>query len=94
MFHGIGCLPWEYKIQLNKDVQPVVHPPRRVPVPKKEAMKTELDQMVADKIVTTEPTDWVSSVLQFLRRMDQSVFVWIQEVWTLPLSALTTPYRQ
>ena len=94
VFHGIGCLPWEYKIQLNKDVQPVVHPPRRVPVPKKEAMKTELDQMVADKIVTTEPTDWVSSVLQFLRRMDQSVFVWIQEVWTLPLSALTTPYRQ
>ena len=34
-----------------------------MPVPKKEAMKTELDQMVADKIVTTEPTDWVSSVL-------------------------------
>ena len=36
-----------------------------MPVPKKEAMKTELDQMVADEIVTpvTEPTDWVSSVL-------------------------------
>jgi len=36
-----------------------------VPVPKKEAMKTALDKMVADKIVTpvTEPTDWVSSVL-------------------------------
>ena len=36
-----------------------------MPVPKKKAMKTELDQMVADKIVTpvTEPTDWVSSIL-------------------------------
>ena len=36
-----------------------------MPVPKNEAMKTELDQMVADKIITpvTEPTDWVSSVL-------------------------------
>ena len=36
-----------------------------MPVPKKEAMKTELDKMVADKMVTpvTEPTDWVSSVL-------------------------------
>ena len=36
-----------------------------MPVPKKEAMKTELDKMVADKIIipVTEPTDWVSSVL-------------------------------
>ena len=58
-------MPKEYNIQLNKDVQPVVHPPQRVPVPKKEAMNKELDQMVADKIVTpvTESTDWVSSVL-------------------------------
>ena len=65
VFQGIGCLPGEYSIELSKDVQPVVHPPRRVPVPKKEAMKAELDRMVADKIVTpvTEPTDWVSSVL-------------------------------
>ncbi len=65
MFHGIGCLPGEYNIQLNKEVQPVVHTPRRVSVPKKEAMKTELDRMVADKIIipVTEPTDWVSSVL-------------------------------
>ena len=65
VFQGIGCLPGEYSIELNKDVQPVVHPPRRVPVPKKEAMKTELDKMVADKIVAlvTKPTDWVSSVL-------------------------------
>ena len=34
-------------------------------MPKKEAMKIELDKMVAGKIITTvtEPTDWVSSVL-------------------------------
>ena len=65
VFQGIGCLPGEYNIQLSKDVHPVVHPPRRVPVPKKEAMKTELDKMVAKEIITpvTEPTDWVSSVL-------------------------------
>ncbi|KAL9963770.1 hypothetical protein ACROYT_G027310 [Oculina patagonica] len=61
VFQGIGCLPGEYNIQLSKDVHPVVHPPRRVPVPKKEAMKTELDKMVAKEIITpvTEPTDWV-----------------------------------
>jgi len=27
VFQGIGCLPGEYNIELNKDVQPVVHPP-------------------------------------------------------------------
>ena len=27
VFQGIGCLPREYSIELNKDVQPVVHPP-------------------------------------------------------------------
>ena len=26
VFHGIVCLPGQYNIQLNKDVQPVVHP--------------------------------------------------------------------
>ena len=70
VFQGIRYLPGEYSIRLNKDVQPVVRPPRRVPVPKNEAMKTELDKMVADKIVTpvTEPTYWVSSVLAVLKK--------------------------
>ena len=79
VFHGIGCLPGEYSIQLDKDVQPVVHPPRRVPVPKKEAMKVELDKMVAGKIITpvTEPTDWVSSVLAVPKK---SEFVWTRKI--------------
>ena len=29
VYHGTSCLPGEYNIQLNKDVQPVVHIPRR-----------------------------------------------------------------
>ena len=33
VFHGIGCLPGEYSISLDRNVSPVVHPPRRVPVP-------------------------------------------------------------
>lgn len=43
----------------------MVHPPRRVSVPKKEAMKAELDSMVNNLIITpvTEQTDWVPSVL-------------------------------
>ena len=41
VFQGIGCLPGEYNIQLSKDAHPVVQPPRKVPVPKKESMKTD-----------------------------------------------------
>ena len=39
--------------------------PRKVPVPKKEAIKIELDKRVVDKIITpvTETSDWVSSIL-------------------------------
>ena len=33
VFQGVGCLPAEYSIQLDEEVRPVVHPPRRVPVP-------------------------------------------------------------
>ena len=64
VFQGIVCVLVEYSIQLDKGAQSVVHPPLKVPVPKKEAMKTDLYKMVADKIITpvTEPADWVASV--------------------------------
>ena len=70
VLEGIGCLQREYKIYLNKDVPAVVHPPRRVPVPKKEAMRKELDKMVAEKIIApvTESSDWVSSLLAILKK--------------------------
>ena len=65
VFQGIGCLPGGYSISLHRDVSPVVHPPRRVPVPKKDAMNTELENLVSNQIIApvTEPTNWVSSVL-------------------------------
>ena len=65
VFQCVGFSTGEYNFQLNKDVLPVVHPPRRLPAPKGEAMKTELDKMVADKIIIpfAQPTAWVSSVL-------------------------------
>ena len=43
VFHGIGRLPGEYSISLDRNVSPVVHPPLRVHVPKKDAMKAELE---------------------------------------------------
>ena len=65
VFQGVGCQPGVYSIRRDKEVRPVVHPPRRVPVPKKEAMKAELDKMVTSQIIApvTEPADWVSTRL-------------------------------
>lgn len=61
----VGTLPFEYHIQLKEDSKPVVHPPRRVPVPLKAAVKIELDRMVKMGIIekTNEPTDWVNSMV-------------------------------
>ena len=77
-FQGIGCLPGEHSTSLDGDVNPVVHPPRRVPVPKKDAMKAALEKLVSNQIIAsvTEPTDWVSSVLAVPKR-DGSIRVFL-----------------
>lgn len=65
VFEGIGELPGEYTIHTNKDVLPVVHPPRRLPISLPEHVKQELDAMVIANIITpvSEPTKWVSSMV-------------------------------
>ena len=65
VFEGLGDLPGEYHIVTDETVTPVVHPPRRVPVPLRERIKAKLHDMVMRDIITpvTEPTAWVSSML-------------------------------
>ena len=65
VFDGLGKLQNSYSIQIDDSVRAVVHAPRRVPVPMREKVKDELDQMVHDGVVkpVTEPTDWVSSMV-------------------------------
>ncbi len=64
-FEGIGCFPGEYRITVNPDVPPVVHPPRRVPVALQDKLKKELDTLVSQQIIApvTKPTDWVNSIV-------------------------------
>ena len=65
VFSGVGCLDGNYSIRVDERFSPVVHPPRKVPVPLREALKTELDSLVKDGILAkvTEPTAWVSSLV-------------------------------
>ncbi|XP_072175145.1 uncharacterized protein [Diadema setosum] len=64
-FEGIGNFKGEHHIVIDKEVPPVVHPPRRCPINIKDNIQTEIDQMVELGVITQvqEPTDWVSSLV-------------------------------
>ncbi|KAL9956099.1 hypothetical protein ACROYT_G037526 [Oculina patagonica] len=66
-FNGIGKFQGEYHITLDPSVPPVVHPPRRVPISLRDDIKSELDDMVKNGIITKieegEPTSWVNSLV-------------------------------
>ena len=65
VFTGLGKLESSYRIRDNPNVQPVVHPPRRIPVAIQSALKEKLGEMVADGVIApvTEATDWVLSMV-------------------------------
>ena len=58
LFVGIGCLPGDDRIVIDKSVSPVVHPPRKIPVAMKSRVKEELDRMEKLDIIEkeTKPT--------------------------------------
>ena len=65
MFIGQGCVSEEYSIQLNPEVQPVVHAARKIPVALREKVKAELDRMERLNLISKvdEPTQWVNSMV-------------------------------
>ena len=50
---------------MKNDVNPVIHPPRKVPLALKEKLKLELEKMTKEGIIAPveEATDWVSSLV-------------------------------
>ena len=44
-FKGIGCLPGTYHIELADGATPVVHSPRKIPVPQREKVVEEMKRM-------------------------------------------------
>ena len=65
VFQGLGRLKDSYSIEIDESVRPVVHAPRRVPVPVREKVRKKLDELECDGVLTpvTEATDWVSSMV-------------------------------
>ena len=62
---GVGLLEGKYHIVLDESVPPVQHPPRRVQVPLREALKDTLDDLVRQEILAPvqQPTPWISSMV-------------------------------
>ena len=65
-FTGTGKLPGQYNIEVDPNVKPKIHPPRKVPVALKEKIKKELDRLESQDIIAPikdEATPWVSSMV-------------------------------
>lgn len=51
VFEGVGCLPGKHKIQLKENLQPVIHPAKKVPVALKERLRSELQALIGKGII-------------------------------------------
>ena len=78
LFDGLGCIDGEYSIEVNPEVSPVVHPPRRIPEPLIEDVNKELKAMLENDVIfkVDEPTDFVNSIV-LVRKPDKSIRICI-----------------
>ena len=55
----------EYADVIDDSIRPVVHAPRRIPVPMRYKVHEKLEQLVDEGVITpmTDATDWVSSMV-------------------------------
>ena len=62
VFEGTGNMPGLIHLQVNKEVEPSIMPPRRVPLSVKLLLKKELDRLECLQVIekVKEPSDWVS----------------------------------
>ena len=63
VFEGLGRLPGKLHLEIDKNVSPVQHSPRKIPVALKDDINSKLDQMIKQGILkeVNEPTIWISS---------------------------------
>lgn len=83
IFQGTGKFEEPYKLAVEPDSVPVVHPSRPVPHALKEELKEELDRLEAEGILkaVVEPTPWVSSMVVVRKPNGKFVtFVSIQKI--------------
>ena len=62
----IGLFPGECIINFDLDANPVVYPPRKIPLALRARLKKELESMEQSDIVSkvTKPTDWINVLVE------------------------------
>ena len=65
LFEGLGCLPGEHKITVDKSVTPVITPCRKIPFALHDKLRDELKRMEDMDVICkeTEHTEWVSPIV-------------------------------
>lgn len=76
LFHGLGKLPGKYSIVVDKNVQPVICPTRKIPLGLKEKLLSELHRMECLGVIrkVSHPTDWVNAIV-LVAKKDGSIRV-------------------
>ena len=66
---SVGCLPVTHHIEIDRNVKPVVHAPRKVPAALRPKIQEELNRMEKLNVITpvTTPTEWVSSLVTVVK---------------------------
>jgi hypothetical protein len=66
VFQGVGKVPGKVALKINKDITPVAHPPRPIPLALREPVKKKLQNLVdtdiIEKIPVGVPTPWCSNL--------------------------------
>lgn len=65
IFRGLGEMPGEYEIKIDKAVKPVQHRPRKTPVMMREDVIKKVRELEGVGVLSRveEPTDWISSLV-------------------------------
>ena len=65
VFTGIGLFPGEHRIEIDPNVNPVIHAARKIPIALQKRLKEESDEMQKKGVIVPveAPTDWVSSLV-------------------------------
>ena len=69
-FDGLGCLPGEYKIEVDSDVHPIQDSPRRVPLALKNRIQDRINELEKLNIIEKVEghSDWISSAVYVDRK--------------------------
>ena len=77
MFEGLGRFPDPYKISIKPEVEPVIQPPRRVPMNLHVRLRGKLDEMERDGIIAKVDSP---TLLLLKRKMETSEYVLILRI--------------